>query len=209
MPESPESTTRAPVRGARAGEARAIAEALTRAFHDDPVQRFLFPEERAYQRRGRRNFELLAGRILRIGAVHVTDGLEGAALWLPPGADLTAGIAGAIFGLRSAFAMGPAVPRGSRLLQELARLHPHEPHWYLPVLGTVPDHQGRGHGSALLAPVLARCDETGVPAYLESSKAKNVPFYQRHGFEVVGSLRVAGGPELWPMLRVPRPRRRT
>jgi GNAT superfamily N-acetyltransferase len=200
------SSGRALVRDARGGETRAIAAALTQSFHDDPVQRFLFPEERAYQRRGRRNFELVTARILDIGVVHVTDGLEGAALWLPPGGDLTAGLGGALFGLRSVLAMGPALRRGARLLQELARRHPHEPHWYLPVLGTVPAHQRRGLGSALLAPVLARCDAEGLPAYLESSKAKNVPFYRRHGFEVVGeSLRVPDGPELWPMLRPPRP----
>jgi GNAT superfamily N-acetyltransferase len=182
---------------------RAIAGALVLAFRDDPVQRFLFPEERAYERRGRRNFELLTRRLLGIGAVHVTDGLEGAALWLPPGEDMTAGLGGALFGLRSALVMGAALRRGMRLLDELARRHPREPHWYLPVLGTAPAHQGRGLGSALLAPVLARADREGLPAYLESSKAKNVPFYRRHGFEVVGSIRVPGGPELWPMLRPP------
>jgi GNAT superfamily N-acetyltransferase len=183
---------------------RAIAGALTLAFHDDPVQRFLFPEDRVYERRGRRNFELLTRRLLGVGAVHVTTGLEGAALWLPPGADLTGGLGGTLFGLRSAFAMGAALRRAAHLLEELARRHPREPHWYLPVLGTAPAHQGRGLGSALLAPVLARADREGLPAYLESSKAENLPFYRRHGFEVVGQVRVEGGPELWPMLRPPR-----
>jgi ribosomal protein S18 acetylase RimI-like enzyme len=98
----------------------------------------------------------------------------------------------------------PQVRRGLGLFELLARHHPRERHWYLPVLGTAPEHQGRGFGSALLAPVLGRCDAEGVPAYLESSKERNLAFYRRHGFEVTATIRVPDGPELWPMLRKPR-----
>jgi GNAT superfamily N-acetyltransferase len=81
-----------------------------------------------------------------------------------------------------------------------------EPHYYLAVLGTDPDHQGKGLGSALMQPILDRCDEEGVGAYLESSKESNIPFYSRHGFEVVSEhVFHQGGPSLWPMWRTPRP----
>ena len=50
------------------------------------------------------------------------------------------------------------------------------------ILGVEPDAQGQGLGSQVLRPMLDRCDSEGVPAYLESSKATNVPFYERHGF---------------------------
>jgi len=73
------------------------------------------------------------------------------------------------------------------------------------VLGTDPQHQGKGIGSALLAPVLAKCDAEGIPAYLESSKERNIPFYRRHGFEVTTELNLKNGPSLWPMWRDPRP----
>jgi hypothetical protein len=48
---------------------------------------------------------------------------------------------------------------------------------------------------------LARSDAAGLPAYLESSKEKNLSFYRRHGFEVVGHIAIPNGPALWPMLR--------
>jgi ribosomal protein S18 acetylase RimI-like enzyme len=73
------------------------------------------------------------------------------------------------------------------------------------VLGTAPEHQGKGLGSAMMAPVLHRCDDEGLPAYLESSKESNIAFYRRHGFEVVGEVVVPDGPTLWPMWREPRP----
>jgi predicted GNAT family N-acyltransferase len=46
-----------------------------------------------------------------------------------------------------------------------------------------------------------RCDAERVPAYLESSKPANVPFYERHGFRVVGELAIEHGPPIWRMLR--------
>ena len=83
------------------------------------------------------------------------------------------------------------------------------PHYYLSVLGTDPDQQGGGVGSALLGPVLDRCDADGIAAYLESSKESNVDFYIRHGFSVTDRIDLPDdGPALWFMWREPGPRRR-
>ena len=78
------------------------------------------------------------------------------------------------------------------------------PHWYLAVLGTDPSAQGQGLGSAVLAPVLQRCDEDGVGAYLESSKESNIAFYSRHGFRLTGEVHLLKGPQMWKMWRDPR-----
>jgi ribosomal protein S18 acetylase RimI-like enzyme len=59
---------------------------------------------------------------------------------------------------------------GMRLQEAVCKVHPREPHRYLCLLGTDPDKQGRGHGSAVLQPVLDRCEDDGLPANLESSK---------------------------------------
>ena len=45
------------------------------------------------------------------------------------------------------------------------------------------------------------CDAQGLPAYLESSHPRNVPLYERHGFEVMGVIQPGDFPPLIPMLR--------
>ena len=72
------------------------------------------------------------------------------------------------------------------------------------MLGTDPAAQGRGIGSALLGAVLRTCDEDGVPAYLESSKERNLAYYARHGFRVREELDLPRGPRVWLMWRDPR-----
>ena len=66
--------------------------------------------------------------------------------------------------------------------------HPPEPHWYLSALGTRRDRQGQGLGALLVHPMIDRCDDDGLGIYLESSNPRNIPFYHRLGFEVVGEL---------------------
>ena len=82
--------------------------------------------------------------------------------------------------------------------------HPHEPHWYLNVVSTVPARQGQGLGTAVLQPILARCDADGTRAYLESTNPRNHTLYHRNGFVDAGELRVEGGPSLTAMWREPR-----
>jgi len=99
--------------------------------------------------------------------------------------------------------------RAGEVLAALARVigaeGSDEPHFYLFVLGTHAAHQSRGLGGQVLEPVLARCDEQRLPARLESSNPRNVPFYERHGFEVLGEVAVVpGGPVIRPMRREPR-----
>jgi ribosomal protein S18 acetylase RimI-like enzyme len=93
--------------------------------------------------------------------------------------------------------------RSTRAVREIERRHPVVPHYYLSVLGTDPEQQGGGIGSALLAPVLHRCDADGVAAYLECSKESNVAFYERHGFTVTDRVELPEGPPLWFMWREP------
>ena len=95
--------------------------------------------------------------------------------------------------------------RGIGAQLAIARHHPHDPaHWYLDYIGVEPAGQGRGLGSALLAPMLARCDTEGRGAYLNAGSPRSRDLYLRHGFEVRSEFRLPfGGPPLWRMWREP------
>src|ERR1700688_99444 len=101
--------------------------------------------------------------------------------------------------------LGRDTAEPARLLTAVDAARPRERHWYLATLGTDPERQRTGVGSALLTAVLERVDGEGLPAYLESSKQSNLAFYGRHGFEVTGEIHTPhGGPTLWLMWREPR-----
>jgi GNAT superfamily N-acetyltransferase len=186
----------------------ATVAALARAFDDDPVMTWIFPDDQMRRRRLPSFFSAaLRGTSAHPQGAEVAvqgDQVLGAAIWLPPGAwrpplwrQLVA-LPGVVIRLGSRLSVASAT------YGALLRVHPARPHWYLSGIGIDPPVQGTGVGSQLLHSRLARCDTAGLPAYLESSKERNVPFYERHGFTVVGELTVPdGGPTLWLMWRDP------
>jgi GNAT superfamily N-acetyltransferase len=182
-----------------------IAQALARAFEDDPVMSWIFRDDSERIARLERAFGLFLRRIwLPQDECYATDRLFGAALWLPPG-KWHLGPGAQLRLLPSMIAVtGRNLVRLGTVLQFIEKRHPSEPHYYLAVLGVEPEHQGRGFGGALMQPVLSRCDRERIPAYLESSKRRNVVLYERHGFEVVEEVRLPrGGPPIWRMWREP------
>ena len=103
-------------------------------------------------------------------------------------------------------AFGVGNLRPLRVLGAMEKAHPSEPHYYLEAIGTRQDWQSKGVGSAVMAAMLERCDREGLPAYLESSNPRNIPFYARHGFEVRPLVPLPpGAPPMTPMWREPRP----
>jgi ribosomal protein S18 acetylase RimI-like enzyme len=81
--------------------------------------------------------------------------------------------------------------------------HAPEPHYYLFILGVDPEAQGRTIGSQLLAPVVAKCDAEGRPAYLETALERDIKFYEKHGFTVCEHLvhLPHDAPPMWLMRR--------
>jgi GNAT superfamily N-acetyltransferase len=102
------------------------------------------------------------------------------------------------------WAFGRSLQRGLVIEEMMKKAHPEEPHWYLAFIGSDPDVRGKGYGQALMNSRLDRCDAEHAPAYLESSKPDNVPYYQRFGFDITGEITPPGGPTLIPMWRAAR-----
>ncbi len=184
----------------------ALADTLSDAFFDDPVMSWLLKDEDSRARRLVGLFSTqLKAHYFSQGTVWTIPDRSAAALWSPPGHALMHPLTVLAYSPDLVRALGRNTLRAIRTLNHVERQHPKDPHWYLGVLGTRTASQGKGLGSAVLGPVLARCDKEGIPAYLESSKYSNLAFYRRHGFEVTGEIALPfGGPSVWPMWRDPR-----
>jgi GNAT superfamily N-acetyltransferase len=190
----------------KAGSDRAdldgVSRALAAAFQDDPVMAWIWPD--ADDRRARLPKLYRQGlryMWLRNGLVYTTGDHAGAAVWAPPGKWKLGALRMVRLSPKLLAVAGRAIFRVLRTSNMIERNHLAEPHYYLFALGTTPAAQGRGVGAALLKPMLARCDAEGLPAYLESSNERNVPFYLRHGFRVLGEERLPDGPPLIFMRR--------
>ena len=205
-PAAPHPLSPPAVRRATAADVPALAPVLARAFLDDPIACWSIPPDRLRPRLLERTFATRLRQALRHDEVWTVAGREGAAIWLPPTRWRSrvrddAELARAVFHPR----LLPRLPMVVWGMTGIERRHPPRPlHWYLAVLGTDPVAQGRGVGAALLRPVLDRCDEDGLGAYLESSKESNIAYYARFGFRVTAVARLPRGPRAWLMWRDPR-----
>ena len=174
----------------------AVVRLLVAAFADDPVARWLLPGGAGSA--ADRVFRPIVAQSAAHGELAVSVDGRSVAVWLPRAAE-------------QANPDAPSVPAELAPLRTFMAMtegrHPAgRAHLYLVFLGTAPAAQGRGLGGALLRERLAEADAAGLPAYLEASSPRNLPFYARHGFHVTGDpIALPDGPALWPMWRDPRP----
>jgi GNAT superfamily N-acetyltransferase len=190
-----------PVRSATEQDRQAVIDVITLAFSTDPMARWAYPDPATYLAFMPQTVEAFGGNGFALQTVHLVDGGAAAAMWLPPGVHPDSERLAA---LTEEHAPRERLEDMNRVFEQMGAFHPKEPCWYLPLIGVDPVHQGRGHGSALLRHALAQCDRDGSPAYLESSNPKNIPLYERHGFEVIGRIQAGSSPTVVPMLRWPR-----
>ncbi|OBK21940.1 GNAT family N-acetyltransferase [Mycobacterium asiaticum] len=197
------------VRPAQQSDIGGLAHTMARAFYHDPIMAWILPDAKARLAKLNRLFATMTRHHhLAGGGVEVAcqgSAIGAAALWDPPHrwresrwtlfTQTPAFLR--VFGFRSG--------RGRALQEAMHRVHPEEPHWYLSAIGSDPALRGKGFGQALMRSRLERCDAEYCPAYLESTKAENLPYYARFGFVVTGEIVLpGGGPTMWPMWRGPR-----
>ena len=179
----------------------AAAQTILLAFAADPMARWTWPQAHQYLEAMPRMIRAFASKAFSSGSAWCTPDYSAIALWLPPGVGADEDALGAVIESTVAAALRPET---DPIFEQMATYHPTGPHWYLPLIGADPAHQGEGHGEALMTHALARCDRDRAPAYLESSNPRNIPFYERHGFEKLGTIQVGSSPTLVPMLRAAR-----
>jgi GNAT superfamily N-acetyltransferase len=179
---------------------RAIST-LTFAFAADPVMRWMWPTTAGYAR----DFPLLVsafgGKAFESGTVWSQADLRAVALWLPPGVESDGdAIVGTLLETVATVQHDDLLS----VLEQMDAAHPTYPHWYLPWFGVDPIAQNVGLGSSLMQLCLPRVDADRLPAYLETPNPRNVPFYERHGFEVQGRAQAGDCPPVIFMRRAAR-----
>jgi GNAT superfamily N-acetyltransferase len=178
-----------------------VTEMLARAFLEDPVMVYMFPDPAVRRRKLAPLFRLLFQSNHALGGCDVTGEAEAAGMWRPPGHwhisnwEILRNIGKFI----SVYGLMPR--RVFAVLDTMEKAHPREPHWYLMVLGTDPSRQGKGYGGITMRHRLAQVDAVHMPAYLEASRDTNVPLYASFGFEQTGEMTFPNGPTIYPMWR--------
>lgn len=172
---------------------------MTLGFADDPGCRRLYPDPEQYLTFFPEFVRLYGGAAFDHGGAHVNDGI-GAALWIAPNAHPDGE---AIDDLIERSVDAASRPELFEVYAVMSGGHPQEPAWFLPLISVDPFVRGSGLGSALMEYGLAVCDRDGVPAYLGSTHRRNIPFYERFGFERVRTIEIGGHPPVYPMLRRP------
>src|SRR5262245_9742152 len=123
--------TRPQVNAVTPADESAAVHTIMLAFAADPMARWCWPDPHQYVTLMPGFTRAFAGAGFGSGAFY-TDGYAGAALWLPPGTspdDATMGEMMERTIARSILSDALAV------MEQMATHHPHEPHWYLPLIG--------------------------------------------------------------------------
>jgi GNAT superfamily N-acetyltransferase len=195
--------TRIRVRKGIAEDAIEISRTLSHAFFDDPIMRWAIPDDARRRQVLPDLFELFAETFQGHDENYITEDGAGAALWVPPGKQPVGEDQAEEFARRMEELAGVDAERILEVSKIIDEHHPQGSFYFLQFMGVQPERQGHGIGSALMAPVLERCDLEGVPAYLDATSERNKKLYERHGFEASAEYAPLGCPPLYPMWRQP------
>ena len=196
-----------------------LAQVLARAFNKEPFSNWIVKQDERRTDRLQYLFNTALRANLQSGSVYTSDNCAAAAVWQMPKKkqskkpsifqtwDRIVKAGPTIWQALNVLIKSSGIGRIGGITKGLLLLdskQPKKPYYYLFILGVDPSMQNKGVGSKLLQPVLQTCDETGIPAYLETTSEKNVQFYDRFGFKVNDSFHLPyDGPKMWTMFRHP------
>jgi GNAT superfamily N-acetyltransferase len=172
----------------------AVTTIISAAFANDPLWSHALARADGSTEHHARFWRLFIQGALRYPWVWMTAGGEATSVWIPPGGtEMSEEQENQLTEFANGY-LGSAADDYLELLTRFEAAHPRdEPHYYLSLLGTHPDHRGKGIGMALLEHDLVLIDAEGFPAYLESSNPANNDRYGSVGFLVTGEFAYPGG----------------
>jgi len=174
---------------------------LVSAFEDDPVERWLYPDQAQYRRHFPAFIAAFGGAAFHDQTVWRLGDFDAVAFWFGPGREPDGE---AVVQVLVETTSDDLHADSFVTLEQMAEGHPTEPHWYLPWFGVDGELQGRGLGTHLMRNCLEIVDASGLPAYLETPNPRTVPFYERAGFRVTTVAQAGACPPITLMQRAAR-----
>jgi GNAT superfamily N-acetyltransferase len=168
----------------------AVTEMIALAFADDPTWGAALARADGSTAHHAAYWRLFVEGAVPHGMVFIADDDAAVAVWIPPGEDeMSAEQEDELRALVTENLDAAGQEAMFALWDRFDSNHPQtEPHVYLSLLATHPDHRGKGIAQALLRENLAEHDRQGLPAYLESTNPANDHRYERLGFAKIGEF---------------------
>jgi len=185
----------------REDQVEAASKVLARAFQDDPLFIYCFPDPKERKIKNVTFCEFLILNGILYGDVYITStDIEGVSVWWPffkkdeniemLSKEIKRRMRKA---KRDSFSDPGFIERYgvfTEVQSSFENEHVNFPHWELMIIGVDPIHQGKGYGSKLIRMKLAEIDEQNLPCFLHTEKEENVKLYEHFGFEIVGKVKV-------------------
>jgi GNAT superfamily N-acetyltransferase len=191
------------VRRAEIFDIAAASKVLTTSLHDDPIVRWLVPDDRDRHRLLPDLFASALETAICYGQVDVTDDMSAVAVWhrvTDPD------------GVRAAPARPELAKIAGRWAERFVDMDRKQApyrlavvHHHLAFLGVLPDRRRQGLGGALLRAYHHTVDEQRLPATVFATSRTGESFYRPHGYRSGLPFALSDGPPMWFMRRSERP----
>jgi GNAT superfamily N-acetyltransferase len=180
-----------------------LVETLCDAFADDAHINWIVRQDARRDAARRQFFRLLLTDLAgQRGRVFATGDLKACAIWFPAeGWQLDLATQARVARRFIEISGWQAAARKAYGLNRVEASRPRTHHFFLQTLGVRAGMQGKGYGAALLQRFCQDCETANAAGYLETGNPGNIPFYEKHGFRVVGRVALPRGPTLFQMLR--------
>jgi len=171
----------------------AAAGVFARAFHQEPLKVYLFPDGKKRDEAGFHFFKFMLRYVILYGEAYAaSENMEGVAMWLPSEYAIMSRELMAKVGVKELDidgVLGKEFMAQVRPIYDFVeKRHEHNApfrHWYLAFVAVDPAFQGRGFAGKLIKPMLARLSQEKLPCYLETQIEKNVLIYEHYGFKLI------------------------
>ena len=178
-----------PVKRNELADDRRVVEILTEAFSDNQSVNYVIKQDSHRLKRIRRLMQYAVATCHDFGEVWLSDDRNACALTvLSDRKRSTAAVMRRDVQLAFLSTGLSNVYRTLRREAQIKAAHPDGPFCHLWFVGVATAAQGQGKGSQLLKTVIDHHHAQLQSIYLETSTQRNLPWYQRFGFEVYGEL---------------------